>query len=395
MQSSPAKEKHNIIGNYQIIDLDLSKYDKIAARFHKEHEEGTAFLKSGIHTNNPQFNTMIEQLEKISVRSKEPILLTGPTGAGKSQLAQRIYELRQQRSNLKGQLVTVNCATLTGDNAMSTLFGHKKGAFTGAVSDRTGLLKQADNGLLFLDEIGELGLDEQAMLLSAIENKRFFPFGSDKEITSNFQLIAGTNRNLIQTTQTGEFREDLLARIDLWTYHLPSLKDRIEDLEPNIEFELEKFSQHAGTLVSFNKSAKSAYLTFGKSTHATWKANFRDLNASITRMATLADGARITETIVEEEINRLKQKWRNQIQTYNRQLDLTEYLDPDTINNTDLFDQIQLESIIKICKNSESMAEVGRKLFNVSRTLKASSNDSHRIKQILAKYGLTFRGLKQ
>jgi len=90
----------------------------------------------------------------------------------------------------------VNCATLHGDGAASTLFGHRKGAFTGAVTDRAGLLRTAHEGVLFLDEIGELGLDEQAMLLKAVEEKRFFPMGSDREASSDFQLIAGTNRDL-------------------------------------------------------------------------------------------------------------------------------------------------------------------------------------------------------
>ncbi|MFT5424055.1 MAG: transcriptional regulatory protein RtcR [Phycisphaerales bacterium] len=95
--------------------------------------------------------------------------------AGKSRLAGRVYELRKHRHLVEGELVEVNCATLRGDSAMSALFGHKKGAFTGASSDRPGLLRAANHGILFLDEIGELGLDEQAMLLRAIEEKRFLP----------------------------------------------------------------------------------------------------------------------------------------------------------------------------------------------------------------------------
>ena len=119
-----------------------------------------------------------------------------PTGAGKSQLARQIYELKKQRQHPDGSFVTVNCATLTGDSVSSTLFGHIKGSYTGATQDRAGLLREADEGLLFLDEIGELGLDEQAMLLRAIEEKRFMPMGADQEVASDFQLIAGTNRDL-------------------------------------------------------------------------------------------------------------------------------------------------------------------------------------------------------
>ncbi len=115
----------------------------------------------------------------------------------------------------------VNCATLRGDNAMSALFGHVKGAFTGAIQARGGLLKEAGGGILFLDEIAELGADEQAMLLKAIEEKRFFPYGSDHETESDFSLIAGTHRNLAQRVSEGLFREDLYARINMWTFALP------------------------------------------------------------------------------------------------------------------------------------------------------------------------------
>ncbi|MDD5273701.1 MAG: RNA repair transcriptional activator RtcR, partial [Methylovulum sp.] len=298
IQTSPPYKNENQAGHYQIIDLDLSKYDQLASRFAKEHQEGAHYLKGGIETRNPAFNKMIEQVEKVAIRSQEPILLTGPSGSGKSQLAKRIYQLKKKRGQLPGALVEVNCATLRGDNAMSALFGHVKGAFTGAVMARKGLLAEADNGLLFLDEIGELGLDEQAMLLRAIEDKRFMPLGSDKETGSHFQLIAGTNRNLFTQVEQGRFREDLLARINLWSYQLPSLKQRLEDLDANIEYELEKYSHKINTLVGFNKQAKDRYLQFAKSPEATWNSNFRDLNASIIRMATLADGGRITLEVV-------------------------------------------------------------------------------------------------
>src|SRR5215213_7674940 len=111
---------------------------------------------------------------------------------------------------------------------MSALFGHVKGSFTGAVRDRSGLLRTAHGGLLFLDEIGELGLDEQAMLLRALEEKVFLPLGSDREVRSDFQLIAGTNRDLGARVREGRFRDDLLARINLWTFSLPGLAERRE-----------------------------------------------------------------------------------------------------------------------------------------------------------------------
>src|SRR5688572_3846883 len=227
--SPPRKRDPSEPGACQVIDLDLSRYDRIASRFADERSEGLSFLKSGIATRDRRFNGLIEEIERVAIASREPILLTGPTGSGKSHLARRIYELKKSRHQLEGEFVEVNCATLRGDAAMSALFGHRKGAFTGALSDRPGLLRTADGGLLFLDEIGELGSDEQAMLLRAVEEKRFLPLGSDREVQSDFQLIAGTNRDLTLHVSEGRFRDDLLARINLWTFKLPGLSDRLED----------------------------------------------------------------------------------------------------------------------------------------------------------------------
>lgn len=175
VQTSPSRRKDEARhpeGSATLIDLDLSRYDRIASRFRREQEESLALLKSGIATRNAAFNRSIEQIERVAVRSRAPMLLVGPTGAGKSFLARRIYELKRSRHQLDGRFVEVNCATLRGDGAMSALFGHIKGAFTGAQNAREGLLRAADGGMLFLDEIGELGADEQAMLLKAIEEKR-------------------------------------------------------------------------------------------------------------------------------------------------------------------------------------------------------------------------------
>jgi len=128
---------------------------------------------------------MIDEIERVALRSKAPILLMGPTGAGKSLLARRIYELKKSKHQVAGPFVEVNCATLKGDGAMSALFGHRKGAFTGAVADRPGLLRAADKGMLFLDEIGELGLDEQAMILRASRTSASCPLGRTRKRRPN------------------------------------------------------------------------------------------------------------------------------------------------------------------------------------------------------------------
>jgi len=391
LQTSPPKRQRiDVGGTYTIIDLDLSRYNQIAARFRREQEERVSFLKSGIETRNAQFNRMITDIERVAVRSRAPVLLIGPTGAGKSFLARRVFALKHARHRLAGEFVEVNCATLRGENAMSTLFGHVKGAFTGAMADRAGLLRKADKGLIFLDEIGELGLDEQAVLLKAIEEKQFFPFGSDREVVSNFQLIAGTNRDLRDAVQAGRFREDLFARINLWTFFLPSLVERREDIEPNLEFELGRFALENGVTVRFNKEAREHYLAFATAPSAVWAGNFRELSASVTRMATLADGGRITLDVVESEIARLKALWH-----VNTESSLTALLGAARCAEIDLFDQLQLEVVIKVCRSSQTLAEAGRKLFAASIGKKRSTNDTDRLRKYLVRFGLDWHTIKQ
>ena len=291
--SPPKRQQMGNPGSYTLIDLDLSRYDVIAQRFGAEQQDAVQFLKSGIATRNARFNALIDEVERVAVRSRAPILFTGPTGAGKSHLARRMYELKKSRHQVEGEFVEVNCATLHGDGAASTLFGHKKGAFTGAAADRAGLLRTAHKGVLFLDEIGELGRDEQAMLLKAVEEKRFYPLGSDREVESDFQLVAGTNRDLRTEVAAGRFREDLFARINLWSYVLPGLAQRPEDIEPNVEHLLVRAGTELGRSVRFSNEARAAYLRYAQSPEALWTGNFRDLSASVTRLATLADSGRI------------------------------------------------------------------------------------------------------
>ncbi len=389
----PQRRKKRFTGGFEIIDLDLSKYDRIAARFHKEQREATAFLKSGIETRSANFNRLIDRIEQVAGVSPDPILLTGPTGAGKSRLAKRIYELKKNRRQVAGAFVEVNCATIRGDGAMSALFGHVKGAFTGAVGARPGLLKAADGGLLFLDEIGELGLDEQAMLLRALEEKTFLPLGSDRETASDFQLIAGTNRDLRKEVNAGRFREDLLARIDLWTFQLPGLRDRREDIEPNLDYELEQFERRTGTRVTFSREAREAFLDFATAPDAAWRGNFRDLNGAVIRLATLAAGGRISKSGVEEEIERLRRGWGDEPASTTAAPDLDPFANDERFAEFDLFDRMQLASVLRVCAESKNLSEAGRKLFAASREKKNTVNDADRLRKFLARFGLDWKSL--
>ena len=394
LQTSPSGNKRNkdISGEYRIIDLDLSKYDRIAMRFKQEINDDISFLKSGIETRNKNFNTLIERIERVAVNSVDPILLTGPTGAGKSNLAKRIFELKKSRRQIKGDFVEVNCATLRGDAAMSALFGHKKGAFTGATGARQGLLRAANTGMLFLDEVGELGLDEQSMLLRAIEEKRFLPMGSDTEAESDFQLICGTNRDLQTDVVNKRFREDLLSRINLWTFELPGLSARPEDIEPNLKYELDRFAERNSCHITFNKEAQNKFLSFALSSEALWTANFRDLSGAVTRMSTLALGGRITKEIVDEEIARLKKMWQISEADSGQKI-LVEIIGNEKVDELDHFERVQLADVLKICRSSKNISEAGKKLFAVSRKNKRNKNDADRLRKYLSRYDITWKDI--
>jgi transcriptional regulatory protein RtcR len=369
-------------GTLSVIDLDLGKYDRLAARFRARRARGESLLKAGIATRNPAFNRLIAELEQVADRSSDPILLAGETGTGKTEMCRRIHELRRARHRLEGELVAVNCATLRGDTAMSALFGHARGAFTGASEPRAGFLRKAHRGLLFLDEIGELGADEQAMLLKAIEEKRFYPVGADKEVSSDFQLVAGTNRDLGAAVRAGTFREDLLARIALWTFALPPLRERREDIAPNLDYELDRVGADRGAVVSMSRSARDHFLRFAEA--APWPANFRDLGAAVRRMATLCDGGRIGDGDVDAEIARLTAGWRVAPVAD----DLLDRLLGARAAALDRFDRVQLADVVAVCAAQPSLSAAGRVLFARSLEEKASRNDADRLRKYLRRFGL-------
>src|SRR5690606_9068749 len=140
-------------------------------------------------------------------------------------------------------------------------------------------------------------------------DRRFRPVGAEHEVSSDFQLIAGTHRDLRAEVARHRFREDLLARIDLWAFALPPLRDRPEDIAPNLDFELERFARQADRRVSMSREARERFLAFALSPAARWSGNFRDLGAAVTRMATLCEAGRISTVEVDHEIARLARRW--------------------------------------------------------------------------------------
>jgi len=389
-------EKKDHFSKLTVINLYAVEYDMIAQRFEKESEDNVDLMKNTIKTENKKYNLLIKELVKVSRRSTDPILLLGPTGSGKTFLAKNIYKVRQKDSQVNGNFIAVNCATISGDIAKSALFGHKKGAYTGADKNSDGYLKAANGGVLFLDEVGELDLEVQSMLLKAIEDKSFIPLGSTEEEKSDFQLICGTNQDLKEMVSKGGFREDLLARINLWKYTLPGLKDRPEDIMINVKYELDK----KGKKVDFNNQAWEMFNNFAVSDEALWKSNFRDLISAVTRMYTLSEGGRIKEKEVKDEIKRLKDDWDYDGDYQGKKdesIDLSKYLSHGKKNMEDIdyIEQVKLKEVIKVCLNSENGSDAAKKLFtSKEKTEKEITNYPNLIKVYLERFGLNYKMIK-
>lgn len=208
----------------------------------------------------------------------------------------------------------------------------------------------------------------------------------------DFQLIAGTNCDLSKDVFAGRFREDLYARINLWTYALPGLVERPEDIEPNLSYLLNQFSEENGQKVRFNKEARERYMRFAMSSEAIWSGNFRDLSASVTRMATLAEAQGITDAIVADETVRLRRLWRHHIAptpTPKGDVALQALIGDEAAAQLDLFDAMQLSAAIGVCSQSKSLSDAGRKLYGISRDAKAKPNDADRLKKYLARFELS------
>jgi transcriptional regulatory protein RtcR len=182
----------------------------------------------------------------------------------------------------------------------------------------------------------------------------------------------------------------LLARINLWDFQLPGLAERREDIEPNVEYELQCFTEKSGKHITFNKEAKAEFMRYALDPATAWRGNFRDLNAMITRMATLSTGGRIDETVVKNEIARLKNGQKKLV----AENALNALLGNDYQIRFDEFDLCQLSRVVEVCRTSKSRAEAGKKLFAVSRLQRNTTNDSDRLGKYLEKFGLTFEKIK-
>ena len=271
--------------NDKIIPLVYRALEKVKVN---RRDQNTSQKSSGtveIIGNSPAIQSAKRLAEKVAV-TDATVLLTGETGTGKEVFAHFIH---QKSPRSKGNFVALNCSAFSKDLLESELFGHKKGAFTGAVSDKKGLVEEAANGTLFLDEIGEMPLELQAKLLRLLENGEYIKMGETKTSHSNFRLIAATNRDLKQEISRGNFREDLYFRLNIFEIHLPPLRDRLEDVPLLAKDFILKFSaaMHINTV-----QVEDNYLEKLKTSD--WKGNIRELKNAIERSMILMEGSTLS-----------------------------------------------------------------------------------------------------
>ena len=215
------------------------------------------------------------------VNVDSPVLVTGPSGTGKELVARAIHYNSPRRAN---PFVAVNCAALNEHLLESELFGHTRGAFTGAVRDKAGLFEAADGGTLFLDEIGEMPLALQAKLLRVLQNRRFIPVGSTAEREVDVRILAATNRDLGTMAERGEFREDLYYRLNVISIPLPALNERKDDIPILAEHFLARARAKSGEEKHFTEEAVRML------TEYEWRGNVRELQNEIERMLILGQG---------------------------------------------------------------------------------------------------------
>ena len=234
--------------------------------------------------DSPPMREMKNKIDKIA-RAPGAVLVRGESGCGKELVARALHKASPRSDR---PMLSVNCAAIPRDLMESQLFGHKKGAFTGAESDRVGWFQQADSGTLFLDEVGEMTLDGQAKLLRILEGHPFLPVGGQTEVDVDVRVIAATNQDLREFVRDGRFREDLYYRLSVFELHIPPLRDRGTDVELLMMYFLEHFKkQHGRPDLDLTPPARERLLAYN------WPGNVRQLRNVIDSAVVLADGTRI------------------------------------------------------------------------------------------------------
>ena len=264
-----------------------------------EKQLGSKHSFDSIIGHSKKINSAIESGKKVAV-TDATVLLTGETGTGKEVFANAIHNAS---TRIKNNFIAVNCSAFSKELLENELFGHKAGAFTGAFKDSKGIFEEANKGTVFLDEIGEMPLDLQAKLLRVLESGEFLKVGDSKPTKIDVRIIAATNRNLEEEIQTGNFREDLYYRINIFTIHLPPLRERTSDIKDLANSFLHTFSSKVGKKIT---GFSDDYLEALK--RHSWKGNIRELRNVIERSVILCDNSRLEIEVLPQELQNISEE---------------------------------------------------------------------------------------
>jgi two-component system, NtrC family, response regulator HydG len=255
--------------------------------------EGGAARCSRMVAESPAMRSLLVRAAALA-RASAPVVLQGETGTGKEVLA-RVLHATSPRAGKP--FVAVNCAALPGDLLESELFGHSRGAFTGAVSDKAGLFEEAEGGTLLLDEVAELPLPLQAKLLRVLQDGEVRRVGSNRAHRADVRVFAATHRELRGQVEHGAFREDLFYRLNVFALTLPPLRERKDDILP---IALQLLELEKGKARRFSRDAERALLAYR------WPGNIRELSNAVRHGAALADGMEVRADDLPDEVRRLR-----------------------------------------------------------------------------------------
>jgi two-component system nitrogen regulation response regulator GlnG len=300
-------------------------------------------FKDVLPTQNKRYKEDLKRLLKI-IPTDLPLTILGESGTGKSHLARAIHVF----SKRKGKFVELNCSTFNGDTLKSELFGHTKGAFTGASTDKTGKLLEANNGTLFLDEIGSMSFEMQEGLLKAIEEKFFYPVGSNKVVKSDFRVICATLDDLELLIKSGKFRFDLFQRISGYTFTQPPLRNRKEDI-----FSIIKAKLSGSRKIIFKDEAKKILENYN------WPGNIRELLRFSEVISHNSSGVVRAEDVVEFTKNSTFKAQRGLLEDYH-------YALIKEIGLKDFIDQFTREVVAKALVENHNKARAAIRELGIS-----------------------------
>ena len=243
---------------------------------------GSSFGVKGMIGNSAKMKNIIETIEQVAP-TRTTVLITGESGTGKELVAQAIH----QCSGRTGKFVPVHCSALPDNLIESELFGHERGAFTGAVEMRKGRFELAEGGTIFLDEIGEIPLHIQVKLLRVLESRSFERIGGSETIVTDARVVAATNRDLKKMVEEGSFREDLFYRLDVVSLEIPPLRERKEDIPLLVKHYLDVFNKENGKDIGITETAMASLCAYA------WPGNIRELRNCVERMVVLCRGKMI------------------------------------------------------------------------------------------------------